>query len=176
MSRNALGSVVVLVGLAIGAAIGMGDRPVAGSAAGSGPSEVVVEMLDVHVAGMVVSPGVVQVPAGSIVADAIAAAGGLRLGARAESVNLAAPLRSGDQVLVPGDNDAAMGVDDGLVALNRASAEELDLLPGVGPVLAGRIVAFRDQHGPFESVEDLLEVPGIGEAKLESIRDLVRVP
>lgn len=136
------------------------------------------EVMEIHVAGWVNSPGVVALAEGAIVADAINSAGGLREGAFVELINLAAPLRAGDQVLVPGPDEGKSGesADGGLISLNRASAQELESLPGVGPVLADRIVAFRDANGPFSQVEDLLQVPGIGEAKLASIRDLVRVP
>lgn len=135
-------------------------------------------LIEVHVAGWVNSPGVVSLPEGAIAADAVNLAGGLREGALVALINLAAPLRAGDQILVPGPGEGAPGVpsDGGLIALNRASAQDLEALPGVGPVLAERIVAFRDANGPFSTVEDLLQVPGIGETKLASIRDLVRVP
>ena len=136
-------------------------------------------MLDVHVAGWVLHPGVVTVTEGSIVADAVAGAGGLKPGAAVDQINLAAPVRAGDQVFVPGPDspDPAGGqAGDGTVALNRADSSVLQSLPGVGPVLAERIVAYREEHGPFGTVEDLLQVPGIGESKLASIRDLVRVP
>jgi competence protein ComEA len=115
----------------------------------------------------------------AIVADAIKAAGGFRPGADSDAVNLAASLSDGQQVIVPGPSGAVAGptaTGDGKIAINRATAAELDALPGVGPVLAERIVAHRDQHGPFATVEDLLQVSGIGEAKLASIRDLVSVP
>lgn len=131
----------------------------------------------VHVAGMVLSPGVVDVPPGSIVADAIAAAGGFRPGAFVEEINLAAPVATGDQIVVPGPTEAGTGSDapgDGLISLNLASATELEALPGVGPVLAERIVSFREANGRFDVVEDLLQVPGIGEAKLDALRDLVK--
>jgi competence protein ComEA len=130
----------------------------------------------VHVAGMVVYPGVVDVPAGSIVADAIEAAGGLRAGARVEEINLAAPVAPGDQIVVPGpteEGDAPDVPGDGLISLSQASATELEGLPGVGPVLAERIVSHREASGRFEVVEDLLQVPGIGEAKLDAPRELV---
>lgn len=133
--------------------------------------------VEVHVAGWVVSPGVVTVDDGAIVAEAVAAAGGLRSGANSGSLNLAAPVRAGDQIVVPGpESGSANGgnASDGLVSLNGATASELETLPGVGPVLAERIVAYREDHGRFETVEDLLDVPGIGESKLASIRDLVR--
>ena len=133
--------------------------------------------IQVHVAGWVGSPGVVRLAEGSIVAQAVEAAGGLLPEASADSINLAAKVTDGDQIFVPGPGtDAQAPQQDGRVAVNRASASELESLPGVGPVLAERIVAFRDEHGPFEVVEDLLDVPGIGEAKLSSLRDLVRIP
>lgn len=138
-------------------------------------------VLEVHVAGWVVSPGVVTVAEGSIVAGAIDAAGGLRLGARADLINLAASVADGDQIVVPGPgetggsagDEVSTGSGDGLVSLNRATAADLETLPGVGPVLAERIITHREARGGFDTVEDLLEVPGIGEAKLASIRDLV---
>lgn len=131
----------------------------------------------VHVSGRVVAPGVVDVPPNAIVADAIDAAGGLRSGAAVDQINLAAAVSAGDQIVVPGP-DTSQGptgeAGDGMVSLNRASAGELESLPGVGPVLAERIVSFRDENGGFETVEDLLQVTGIGEAKLAAIRDLAQ--
>lgn len=136
--------------------------------------------IQVHVAGWVVSPGVVTLPDGALVADAVRAAGGLRLGARGDALNLAAPVTDGQQIVVPGPDHSPGEVSGsgatGLVSLNRATAADLETLPGVGPVLASRIVSYREENGPFQQVEDLLGVPGIGEAKLASIRDLVTVP
>ena len=177
MRSKALVAVAIAVGVIVGALAGLGGRsPGPVPLQSPVPGDEAQELIDVHVAGMVVSPGVVQVPAGSIVADAIAAAGGMRLGAMTEAINLAAPLRSGDQVVVPGGSSGDVAVDDGRVSLNRATAAELEALPGVGPVLAERIVAFREENGSFDTVEDLLSVPGIGESKLAALRDLVRVP
>jgi len=139
----------------------------------------VMSGLTVHVSGWVISPGVVIVPAGAIVADAVAAAGGARNGALLDQINLSRPVGDGEliEVLGPENAGATPGVrGDGLVSINRASASELEALPGVGPVLAERIVLHREENGPFETVEDLLDVTGIGEAKLSSIRDLIRVP
>lgn len=137
----------------------------------------------VHVAGWVVRPGLVEIAEGGRVGDALAAAGGVRAGAVLEHLNLAQVLADGQQVVVPGPGGveapataSGVGADDGLVHLNSATVEQLESLPGVGPVLAGRIVEFRDRAGPFEQVEDLLEVSGIGEAKLASLRDHVVVP
>lgn len=130
----------------------------------------------VHVSGSVARPGLVSVPAGSRVADVILAAGGALPGAVLGSLNLAAPVSEGQQLVVP---DASMGVatpGDGRIRLNSADASALEMLPGVGPVLAARIVEYRDRNGPFLAVEDLLDVPGIGEAKLEALRESVMVP
>ena len=130
--------------------------------------------ITVHVAGEVRAPGLVRIPAGSRVADAVAAAGGFTEDAEPATLNLAAPVVDGQQVVVggPGSQEAASGK----VSLNRASASELEVLTGVGPVLASRIVSHREANGPFTTVEDLLDVPGIGEAKLSTIRDFVVVP
>lgn len=179
MSRGAAAAALVAVGIVVGGLLGALGRaspfpPVAPpeTAAPTERSEI-----EVHVAGWVTAPGVVRVPDGAIVADAVEAAGGLRNGASTDGINLAAPLSSGDQVVVPGPDEAgSIAADGGLISLNRADAAELEGLPGVGPVLAERIVAHRDQNGSFSQVEDLLQVPGIGEAKLASIRDLVRIP
>jgi len=135
--------------------------------------------ITVHVSGAVQSPGVVRVAAGARVGEAIAAAGGALPEADLGRVNLAAPLADGQQLSVPGvsaGGEVAAVAGDGRVRLNLAGAEELETLPGVGPVLAERIVAYRDEHGPFAVVEDLLDVPGIGEGKLAALRDAVLVP
>lgn len=130
----------------------------------------------VHVAGQVRRPGVVRLPAGSRVVDAIEAAGGATPSAVLAGVNLAATLVDGSQIVVPAVDDGREPIDDGIVAINTASAAELESLPGVGPVLAGRIVAHRDANGSFGTVEDLLDVSGIGEAILAQLRPFIRVP
>ena len=133
--------------------------------------------ITVHVSGAVATPGLVELPAGSRVADAVVAAGGALPGADLAALNLAAPLVDGQQLVVPElSGDAPAVASDGRVRINTADAAALDALPGVGPVLAARIVAHRDAHGPFAVIEDLLEVPGIGEAKLAGMRDFVIVP
>lgn len=142
------------------------------------PSAPPRQALTVYVAGAVRSPGLVEVPDGARVADAIAAAGGALPTAALAGVNLAALLADGMQVTVP---DATVAGEvgssaDGKVRVNQASAADLERLPGVGPVLAARIAAYRDEHGPFGTVEDLLDVPGIGEGKLDALRDAVQVP
>lgn len=145
------------------------------------PVAEVPDRVVVHVTGWVQRPGLVELSSGARVADALAAAGGALPGAELALLNLAAPLRDGDQVRVPPPGEATSvgpgtGGDDGLVDVNRATTSELERLPGVGPVLAERIVAYREEHGFFSSAEDLLDVPGIGEAKLAGLRDAIVVP
>lgn len=138
------------------------------------------ETLTIHVAGWVLRPGLVTVPAGSRVAEAVAAAGGARPGAVLAAINLAEPLVDGRQIVIPGPGEpiggGSVSAADGKVRLNQAGVEEIEELSGVGPVLAARIVEYRAEHGPFQTVEDLLDVPGIGEGKLADIRDQVVVP
>lgn len=149
-----------------------------------GPAAVDVEVaqITVHVAGAVRRPGLVELGAPSRVADAVAAAGGATTAADLTALNLAAPVRDGDQIVVPVRGDpAALGPLNGTAAagrirINAATASQLEEIPGVGPVLAARIITHREEFGPFATVEDLLDVPGIGEAKLAAMRDSVQVP
>lgn len=135
-----------------------------------------VRQVTVHVSGAVVRPGLVTLPSDSRVADAIVAAGGATSDAQLGALNLAATVGDGTRLVVPSAVEGSPVAGDGRVRLNSASATELQGLPGVGPVLAERIVAHRETVGSFETVEDLLDVPGIGEAKLAAIRDSVLVP
>jgi competence protein ComEA len=137
--------------------------------------------LVVDVVGAVRRPGLVRLPEGSRVADAIAHAGGLNRGAERAGVNFAAPVSDGQQVLVPARGAAvasAGGAGPGLassapVSLSSATAEQLDALPGVGPVTAEKIVAYRQQHGAFRSVDELDAISGIGPSRIEDLRGLV---
>ncbi|MBB3082603.1 ComEA family DNA-binding protein [Geodermatophilus sabuli] len=135
----------------------------------------------VAVVGLVARPGLVVVPAGARVADAVAAAGGLLPEADIASVNLAAVVSDGEQVAVgvpgaAGSGAAAPGpAAPGRVDLNTATAADLDALPGIGPVLAQRIVEHREQQGRFTSVEQLDDVPGIGPATYAELAELVTV-
>lgn len=173
---------LALVAVLVGAGLGTSAVPLPPLVSGEtvAGDEPELPILAVYVSGWVSTPGVVEVIEGSIVADAVAAAGGALEGAVLESINLAAPVLDGDHIQVPGPGEAIAVTggqeEGGLISVNRADATALEALPGVGPVLAGRIVAHRETNGPFQVVEDLLEVPGIGEAKLASIRDLIVVP
>jgi competence protein ComEA len=148
--------------------------------------------LVVHVAGAVARSGVQRLPAGSRVVDAVEAAGGAAADADPSRINLAAPLEDGQQVYVPrlGEVGGGAGVGPGgagggaggagagaesVVNLNTADVDQLDALPGVGPAIAQAIVDYRDQNGPFATVDQLVEVRGIGDAKLADLRDRVTV-
>ncbi len=133
-------------------------------------------VVTVHVSGAVSRPGLVTLAANSRVADAIVAAGGATPDARLGALNLAATLGDGARLVVPSDVSGAAADAGGLVRVNTADLDELEQLPGVGPVLARNIAEYRDQNGPFDVVEDLLAVPGIGEVKLAAMRDAVLVP
>ena len=151
----------------------------------------------VHVVGAVRRPGLLRLREGARVADALARAGGAKRSADLAAVNLAAPLVDGIQIFVPSrastaggapaspglgaEGDAGAAAEGGAagvgvgrkLSLAIATAEELDELPGVGPVTAQKILDYRSEHGPFRSVEDLDAVPGIGPTRIEQLRDLV---
>nr|PZM96420.1 MAG: competence protein ComEA [Actinomycetota bacterium] len=133
------------------------------------------DRVTVHVVGAVASPGLYELDPGARIADAVKAAGGAQDDADLAAVNLAREVVDGEQVVVPrvGEAPAAGAAGSGRVGLNGANAAELESLPGIGPVLAERIVQDRERNGPFRSVEDLTRVPGVGPAVLERIRDLV---
>jgi len=176
---RALAAVAVLVALGAGI-LAWRSRPavvpvapVPATVSGSAPSAVVV----VAVMGRVVHPGLVQLPAGSRVADAIAAAGGPLPDTDLSTLNLARKVTDGELITVGAPAAGAEGgaAATALINLNTATAEQLQELPGVGPVLARRIVAYRDQHGGFRSVDELREVTGIGDAIFAEIQPLVTV-
>ncbi len=174
-------AVALALAVAVGAGAWYGSRdgssaPVEADGGISYPT--VAETIIVHVSGAVRRPGLVTVLSSARIADVIAAAGGAGSGADLGALNLAATVRDGDQVVVPmpGEAPPASGDSSRGIDLNRSSAAELEELPGVGPVLAARIVAFRESNGPFSAVEDLLDVGGIGEAKLEAMRDMIATP
>jgi competence protein ComEA len=150
-------------------------------------TSVMAGVIVVQAAGAVVKPGVYRLPPGSRVTDLIAAAGGVEQGVDESVLPLAAKVVDGQRVYVPrpgeptpvvpvgGSAGGVGGVPTGPVNLNQATVEQLDALPGVGPSTAAAIIAYRDKHGPFRSVNGLLDVPGIGDGKLAALRDLVTV-
>ena len=134
----------------------------------------------VNVVGAVRRPGLYRLRDGSRVANAVARAGGVTRHAQLELVNLAALVADGEQVVVPRRGASAVGgvsgagaVASGPVHLNGATLEQLDALPGIGPVTAQKILSYRQEHGAFGSVDELDAVPGIGPARLEQLRELV---
>lgn len=153
--------------------------------------------LKVHVKGAVKKPGVYEFAIGERVEDAIKKAGGSLPTADLDAINLAAFLKDGDEVYVPDRRTRALEafneasratqlgtatsrtkakrVVTGKVAINTATAEQLESLPGIGPALAQRIIEHRRQHGPFKSVDELLNVKGIGQKKLEALRPYVKL-
>lgn len=132
----------------------------------------------VHVSGAVRHPGLVALPAGARVIDAVTAAGGPTGSADQGAINLAARVTDGQQVVVPKRGAAPAGAAaapaaSAPVSLSTATAEQLETLPRIGPALAARILAYRDAHGGFSSVDELGEVGGIGPKTLAGLKDLV---
>jgi competence protein ComEA len=140
-------------------------------------------ILVVDIVGAVRRPGLYRLSQGARVADALSRAGGATPRAQLDLVNLAAPISDGEQIVVPrrgavgaggeGGGGGAAGVPAGPVHLNTATLEQLDALPGVGPVTAQKILDYRQEHGAFGSVDELDAIPGIGPARLGQLRDLV---
>jgi competence protein ComEA len=143
------------------------------------------ESVLVHVTGDVRRPGLVGLPAGSRVDDAVQAAGGLRKHGSVGSTNLARLLVDGERIEVGGDDSSpsdlhasssgASGASSGPIDLNTATTEQLDSLPGIGPVTAAKILSWREANGRFTVVDELAEVPGIGPKTLAELRPHVRV-
>lgn len=149
----------------------------------------------VHVTGEVHLPGLYKLPNGSRVADAINLAGGATSNADIDSLNLASRLKDGDKIVVPKKSEEGAASQSGAsnlnnqnqainfsssgnspkININTASAKELESLPGIGPVLAQRIVDYRTQKGGFQTIEEIMEVSGIGEKKFQAIKDLITV-
>lgn len=196
-------TVIALGGVVLAGAVVLRSRPqvedvgpatvvVTGSpipSPGIGPVPPATEIV-VDVQGKVRRPGVVRLPSGSRVLDALRAAGGARPGVPTTSLNLARQLSDGEQVVLEpagsvavgsagatgaGSAGAGAGANGGPINLNTATLADLDGLPGVGPVLAARILDWREEHGRFSSVEELQEVPGIGPSTFADLKDRVRV-
>jgi competence protein ComEA len=147
----------------------------AGGDAGSFSIEQGGDGVVIHVAGAVREPGVYRLPQGSRVADAVERAGGASTEAVPDAINLAALLADGQQVVVPAGSAGGSGIPataaEGPISLGMATVQDLDTIEGIGPVTAGDIVEFRDEHGGVGSVEDLDQISGIGPATMEALRD-----
>jgi competence protein ComEA len=181
-------AIVVALGLAVVLLLGARwvGHPGATAAPAAQPTRVRAGLASrpkvvVDVTGAVRRPGLYSLPDGARVADALEQAGGPTRTAYLEAVNLAAPLADGQQVLVPrkvatvaGGGPAAAGTaPTGPVSLSAATLEQLDTLPGIGPVTAQKILDYQAANGAFRSVDELDAVPGIGPATIEELRDLV---
>jgi competence protein ComEA len=143
---------------------------------GLNETEAVEQFLYVHIVGEIKTPGMYQLPLGARLVDAVFAAGGLTADADNSSVNLARELSDGEQIVVfkVGEIAEAGGsAPGGLISINRATAEQLEELPGIGPALSSRIIAYRDANGGFKTKEDLLNVSGIGDSIFAGFTDLI---
>jgi len=151
----------------------------------------------VYVSGAVAHPAVYALPPGSIIDDAVRAAGGFTASADPVAINLAAPVAEGMQIYVPAQAEGAptpppvsapaatVAVEGGsrlgsvttagLININLATATELEMLPGIGPTMAANIVAYREANGPFAAIEAIMDVPGIGEGRFAEMKDLITV-
>jgi competence protein ComEA len=181
----ALGGAIVL--LVLGRHFASTGAPAAAPPPEAGPAAQIVAAppLVVHVVGAVRRPGLYRLTHGKRIADAVARAGGVTRRADLAAVNLAAPLADGQQVVVPRRLPAAPAAADsesdgsaaaaasGPVHLNTATLEQLDALPGVGPVTAQKILDYRTTHGAFSSVDELDAIAGIGPARLDQLRSVV---
>jgi competence protein ComEA len=188
-SRALVGAALLVAALFVGGRwfVGSGTATVERGPTATASAELEVAApprLVVHVVGAVRRPGLYRLVHGARIADAVRRAGGATRRADLSLVNLAAQVSDGTQVVVPrrvavvagpaGEGEAAAAAaPTGPLHLNTATLEQLDALPGVGPVTAQKIVDYRQQHGAFSSVDDLDAIPGIGPARLEQLRELV---
>jgi len=161
----------------VSAPVGATDATVDGALETPAPA-----VIFVHILGQVSKPGLYEFPAGARGVDAVAAAGGFARNADQSGLNLARVLSDGEQIIVPKKGEAPPVTGNGttpvpgaLVNLNTSDETALETLPGIGPALAGRIIAWRDTNGRFASVDDLGSVTGIGDKTLDALRELVTV-
>jgi competence protein ComEA len=144
------------------------------ASSGASVSSQGLDQIVVDIKGDVLTPGLVTLPAGARVADAIAAAGGVTPSADVTGINLAERLSDGQMIFI-GNAQSMQLSSDSRINLNLATEADLDSLPGVGPVMAGRIIAWRESNQRFHSIEELQEVPGIGPKVFANLKPLVRI-
>jgi competence protein ComEA len=182
----------ILVGFILAGSVFIVTRLPAGKAITLAPPPTKAP-IEVQVIGGVVRPGVYELPQGSRVQDAVDAAGGLLADTDASAINLVAKVDDGEQVVIPGGGGSSSAAPPGgapfsvvptvgsptspadLININTATAAQLDTLPGIGPTTAQNIVDYRNQNGPFSQIEDIMNVPGIGPATFDVIKDLISV-
>ena len=178
-------SLGILIGLVIAGLILLVSSPPRGEVIRLSPPPTALPLV-VDVRGAVAQPGVYELPPGSRLQDALQAAGGTLPGAELGGLNLAAPLDDGAAIRVPLQGEAINppsrssgvtipGAQGSLTNINTASQEELEALPGIGPVLAQQVIEYREANGPFPSIEAIQNVPGIGPGIFEKIKDLITV-
>lgn len=178
----------VVCGLLVGGVVFLASRPPRGSMILLSPPPTPRTWV-VQVSGEVIYPGVYELPAGSRVRDAVQAAGGLTGEADSSSINLAAPLEDGQSIVVkagaalnspPAQRGDPLSItiepaSAQLININTADLEELDELPDIGSVIAQRIVDYRNVNGPFMRIEEIMNVPGIGQGIFDKIKDMITV-
>jgi len=176
----------ILFGLFIAAIIWVVSRNPSGEAVTLRPVPTDKPIV-VHITGAVPRPGVYALPEGARVQDIISAAGGFLAEADKENINLARILEDGEMLDIPYAEGFSPviptpiqdiilpGSDSDLININTASSFELESLPGIGPTTAGKIITYRDENGPFVSIEDIINVSGIGPGTYERIKDLITV-
>lgn len=149
------------------------------------------EKIKVHIAGSVVTEGIVELEEGARVADAIGEAGGTTADANMNQINLAYKLQDGQKIYIPNQNEEEYQIttnmegiqsannttsnETDVININTATQTELELLPGIGPSTATKIIDYREENGKFENIEEIKNVPGIGEAKYENIKNKITV-
>ena len=176
------GVLLILLGILIAGLIGLTTAPPRGEPVTLLPPPTPLPLV-VYVTGAVVKPGLARLPEGCRVQDAVDAVGGVLPEADLSHINLAAPVIDGSQIIIPAgsvsalspESPSAVTAPEALININTATSEEIAALPEIGTVTAQRIVEYRTQFGPFTTVEDLLQVFGVGPGTLEKIKGLITV-